>query len=84
MLRPRLLMCDEMTAMPDASTATALVAAVESYRASTGAALPAVGHDRTLLERWCDRPVHCDRPPRPLGAERAGGVRHEMRQWSSQ
>ncbi|NEE11105.1 ATP-binding cassette domain-containing protein [Streptomyces sp. SID7499] len=59
-LRPRLLVCDEMTAMLDASTAAALVAAVESYRASTGAALLAVGHDRTLLERWCDRTVHWD------------------------
>ncbi|MFD8233856.1 ABC transporter ATP-binding protein [Streptomyces sp. NPDC059696] len=59
-LRPRLLVCDEMTAMLDASTAAALVAAVEDYRASTGAALLAVGHDRTLLERWCDRTVHWD------------------------
>lgn len=59
-LRPRLLVCDEMTAMLDASTAAALVAAVEGYRASTGAALLAVGHDRTLLERWCDRTVHWD------------------------
>ncbi|BCL23622.1 ABC transporter ATP-binding protein [Streptomyces tuirus] len=59
-LRPRLLVCDEMTAMLDASTAAALVAAVEGYRATTGAALLAVGHDRTLLERWCDRTVHWD------------------------
>jgi peptide/nickel transport system ATP-binding protein len=57
-LRPRLLVCDEMTAMLDASTAAALVVAVEDYRAATGAALLAVGHDRTLLERWCDRTVH--------------------------
>ncbi|MBB4711892.1 ABC-type glutathione transport system ATPase component [Streptomyces luteogriseus] len=49
-----------MTAMLDASTAAALVAAVESYRASTGAALLAVGRDRTLPERWCDRTVHWD------------------------
>ncbi|MGW5615749.1 ABC transporter ATP-binding protein [Streptomyces sp. NPDC003877] len=59
-LRPRVLVCDEMTAMLDASTAAALVAAVEDYRAATGAALLAVGHDRTLLERWCDRTVHWD------------------------
>ncbi|MGW0603383.1 ABC transporter ATP-binding protein [Streptomyces sp. NPDC002640] len=54
-LRPRILVCDEMTAMLDASTTAALVAAVESYRADTGAALLAVGHDATLLHRWCDR-----------------------------
>ncbi|MFJ3929881.1 ABC transporter ATP-binding protein [Streptomyces sp. NPDC090029] len=54
-LRPRLLVCDEMTAMLDASTTAALVAAVESYRAADGAGLLAVGHDRVLLGRWCDR-----------------------------
>ncbi|MZD07502.1 ATP-binding cassette domain-containing protein [Streptomyces sp. SID5785] len=54
-LRPRVLICDEMTAMLDASTTAALVAAVESYRSATGAGLLAVGHDRVLLERWCDR-----------------------------
>ncbi|MGW0863347.1 MULTISPECIES: ABC transporter ATP-binding protein [Streptomyces] len=59
-LRPRLLVCDEMTAMLDASTAAALVSAVEDYRASSGAALLAVGHDRTLLGRWCDRTVDWD------------------------
>ncbi|MFF5426622.1 MULTISPECIES: ABC transporter ATP-binding protein [unclassified Streptomyces] len=56
-LHPRWLICDEMTAMLDASTTAALVAAVETYRAGTGAGLLAVGHDRVLLERWCDRTV---------------------------
>ncbi|MFD6324522.1 ABC transporter ATP-binding protein, partial [Streptomyces sp. NPDC058442] len=32
----------------------------EAYRTETGAALLAVGHDRTLLDRWCDRTVHWD------------------------
>ncbi|MFE1035949.1 ABC transporter ATP-binding protein [Streptomyces sp. NPDC058807] len=54
-LRPRWLVCDEMTAMLDASTTAALVRAVEDYRAETGAGLLAVGHDRVLLDRWCDR-----------------------------
>ncbi|MBW1602056.1 ATP-binding cassette domain-containing protein [Streptomyces sp. JJ66] len=54
-LRPRLLICDEMTAMLDASTTAALVGVVEEYRAAEDAALLAVGHDRVLLERWCDR-----------------------------
>ncbi|MET8828485.1 ATP-binding cassette domain-containing protein [Streptomyces sp. NPDC004610] len=53
-LRPRWLICDEMTAMLDASTTAALVGAVEHYRSDTGAGLLAVGHDRVLLERWCD------------------------------
>ncbi|ANS69835.1 ABC transporter ATP-binding protein [Streptomyces lincolnensis] len=59
-LRPRRLICDEMTSMLDASTAAALVAVVEDYRRTTGAGLLAVGHDRTLLRRWCDRTVHWD------------------------
>jgi peptide/nickel transport system ATP-binding protein len=59
-LRPRLLVCDEMTAMLDASTTAALVAVVEDYRAATGAGLLAVGHDHVLLRRWCDRTVHWD------------------------
>ncbi|MEJ8638880.1 MULTISPECIES: ABC transporter ATP-binding protein [Streptomyces] len=57
-LEPRWLICDEMTAMLDASTTAALVAVVEYYRREQGAGLLAVGHDRTLLERWCDRTVH--------------------------
>ncbi|MFF0745921.1 ABC transporter ATP-binding protein [Streptomyces sp. NPDC004111] len=56
-LRPRWLVCDEMTAMLDASTTAALVAVVEDYRAAEGAGLLTVGHDRVLLERWCDRTV---------------------------
>ncbi|MEV7018180.1 ATP-binding cassette domain-containing protein [Streptomyces sp. NPDC093991] len=56
-LEPRWLVCDEMTAMLDASTTAALVRVVEDYRAATGAGLLSVGHDRTLLNRWCDRTV---------------------------
>ncbi|MER6527370.1 ATP-binding cassette domain-containing protein [Streptomyces sp. NPDC001508] len=59
-LRPRWLICDEMTAMLDASTTAALVAAVEDYRAATGAGLLAVGHDQLLLNRWCDRTLRWD------------------------
>ncbi|BBC36872.1 uncharacterized protein SGFS_081660 [Streptomyces graminofaciens] len=55
------LICDEMTAMLDASTTTALVAAVEDYRTATGAGLLAVGHDQVLLDRWCDRTVHWEK-----------------------
>ncbi|GLF93179.1 ABC transporter ATP-binding protein [Streptomyces yaizuensis] len=56
-LRPRWLICDEMTAMLDASTTAALVAVVEEYRRTEGAGLLAVSHDRVLLNRWCDRIV---------------------------
>lgn len=57
--------------MLDASTTAALVAAVEDYRATTGASLLAVGHDQVLLDRWCDRTLHWDditgRPPPGTG-----------------
>ncbi|WP_171117121.1 MULTISPECIES: ATP-binding cassette domain-containing protein [Streptomyces] len=76
-LRPRWLVCDEMTAMLDASTTAALVAVVEEYRATTGAGLLAVGHDRTLLHRWCDRTVPweavCGEEPVPAGPSHSGG-----------
>ncbi|MFI8453434.1 ABC transporter ATP-binding protein [Streptomyces erythrochromogenes] len=77
-LRPRWLVCDEMTAMLDASTTAALVAVVEEYRAGTGAGLLAVGHDPVLLERWCGRTVHWneivkDRPPVTDGQHPYGG-----------
>lgn len=78
-LRPRRLNCDETTVMLDASTTAALVAVVEDYRAATGAGLLAVGHDRTLLRRWCDCTAdRADlRPPengrnRPDGSLRPG------------
>ncbi|MEU3450881.1 ATP-binding cassette domain-containing protein [Streptomyces thermolilacinus] len=69
--RPRWLVCDEMTAMLDASTTAALVAAVEEYRHAHGAGLLAVSHDRVLLDRWCDRTVHwtsLTAPPAPACA----------------
>ncbi|WP_283137746.1 ABC transporter ATP-binding protein [Rhizohabitans arisaemae] len=53
-LEPRYLVCDEMTSMLDASTQAFLVAAVEEYRARTGAGLLAISHDEALLARWCD------------------------------
>ncbi|MFF5252647.1 ABC transporter ATP-binding protein [Streptomyces leeuwenhoekii] len=71
-LRPRWLVCDEMTAMLDASTTAALVAVVEEYRAATGAGLLAVGHDRTLLDRWCDRTVHWESLPASARPAEAG------------
>ncbi|MGW4031730.1 ABC transporter ATP-binding protein [Streptomyces sp. NPDC004838] len=64
-LRPRWLVCDEMTAMLDASTTAALVAVVETYRRDHGAGLLAVGHDDVLLKRWCDRTVHWPEVSRP-------------------
>ncbi|MER6148039.1 ABC transporter ATP-binding protein [Streptomyces hirsutus] len=73
-LRPRWLICDEMTAMLDASTTAALVAVVEAYRTETGAGLLTVGHDQTLLTHWCDRTLHWNTVTSP---EKGGRPRRE-------
>ncbi|SHF32603.1 ABC transporter ATP-binding protein [Streptoalloteichus hindustanus] len=54
-LRPRYLVCDEMTAMLDASTTAALVRVVEAHVAATGAGVLAISHDDSLLDVWADR-----------------------------
>ncbi|WP_030452807.1 ABC transporter ATP-binding protein [Herbidospora cretacea] len=51
-LRPRYVICDEMTTMLDASTQAHLVARLEAYRRETGAGILAVTHDEELLTRW--------------------------------
>ncbi|WBB53629.1 ATP-binding cassette domain-containing protein [Verrucosispora sp. WMMD573] len=56
-LRPRYLICDEMTAMLDASTTAALVHALNAYRDREGAGILAISHDDDLLAYWTDR-VH--------------------------
>lgn len=56
-LRPRYLICDEMTAMLDASTQALLVGVVREYRAREGAGVLAISHDQVLLDRWADRRV---------------------------
>jgi hypothetical protein len=50
----RYLVCDEMTAMLDASTTAALVGVV-AERASAGTGVLAVSHDEELLAVWADR-----------------------------
>ncbi len=54
-LRPRYLICDEMTAMVDASTTAALVRVVTDHAARTGAGVLAISHDEALLTVWARR-----------------------------
>jgi len=56
-LRPRYLICDEMTTMLDVSTQAHLVARIEAYREATGAGVLAISHDTDLLARWCQGAV---------------------------
>lgn len=57
---PAVLVCDEMTAMLDASSTARLVHEVQDWQARTGAAVLAVSHDAALLRRWADRLVVLD------------------------
>ncbi|MGJ7441756.1 ABC transporter ATP-binding protein [Aquipuribacter sp. MA13-6] len=52
---PAVLVCDEMTAMLDASSTARLVHEVTAWQARSGAAVVAVSHDAALLRRWSDR-----------------------------
>lgn len=56
--RPRYLVCDEMTAMLDASTTAALVRVVDRRTREDDTGVLAISHDEALLERWADRAVH--------------------------
>jgi len=51
-LRPRYLICDEMTTMLDASTTAALVHVLEDYRTAETAGVLAISHDDALLRQW--------------------------------
>lgn len=53
-LRPRYLICDEMTSMVDASTTASLVHLVRSRSAAEGTGVLAISHDDALLEAWAD------------------------------
>lgn len=56
-LAPRYLLCDEMTAMVDASTTAALVGVVREEAAQRGVGVLAISHDEELLSVWADRVV---------------------------
>lgn len=60
--RPRYLICDEMTAMLDASTTAALVRVVEQRVRSEGTGVLAISHDEALLNRWASRVVRMGDP----------------------
>ncbi|MGY2080880.1 ABC transporter ATP-binding protein [Modestobacter sp. SYSU DS0657] len=55
--QPRYLVCDEMTAMLDASTAAALVGVVREEVAAGRLGVLAISHDQDLLAVWADRVV---------------------------
>jgi peptide/nickel transport system ATP-binding protein len=54
---PRYLVCDEMTAMLDASTTAALVEVIRSEVDAGRLGVLAISHDQDLLAAWADRTV---------------------------
>lgn len=56
-LAPRYLLCDEMTAMVDASTTAVLVSVVREEVDQRGLGVLAISHDEELLSVWADRLV---------------------------
>ncbi|GAA0520463.1 ABC transporter ATP-binding protein [Saccharopolyspora thermophila] len=56
-LRPRYLICDEMTAMLDASTTAALVQVVDRRVHEQDTGVLAISHDEDLLEHWATHVV---------------------------
>ncbi|RAO29327.1 Taurine-transporting ATPase [Micromonospora noduli] len=55
--RPDYLLCDEATAMLDASTQAHVAAVIGDYQRTQRAGVLVVTHDQTLLDRWTDRIV---------------------------
>jgi ABC-type dipeptide/oligopeptide/nickel transport system ATPase subunit len=58
--RPDYLLCDEATAMLDASTQAHVAAVISDYQRTQRAGVLVISHDQTLLDRWADRVVDLD------------------------
>lgn len=55
--RPDYLLCDEATAMLDASTQAHVAAVIRDYQRAQNAGVLVITHDEILLNRWADRIV---------------------------
>lgn len=56
-LQPKYLVCDEFTAMLDASTQAALLNTIAEEQARTRMGVVLITHDHELARHWCDRLV---------------------------
>ncbi|WP_229402325.1 ABC transporter ATP-binding protein [Micromonospora okii] len=63
--QPAFLLCDEATAMLDASTQAHLAAVVTDYQRRHDAGVLLITHDPALMSRWATRVVDLPVPPRP-------------------
>ncbi|GAB3978202.1 ATP-binding cassette domain-containing protein [Plantactinospora veratri] len=79
--RPDYLLCDEATAMLDASTQAHVAAVITEYQQAHRAGVLLVTHDPALMARWADRVVElpaaapeADKAGTSSGAETSSGV----------
>lgn len=55
LVEPRYLICDEFSAMLDASTQAALLHVIAEEQARTGLGVVLITHDHRLAVHWCER-----------------------------
>ncbi|MFK3979512.1 ABC transporter ATP-binding protein [Micromonospora sp. NPDC050397] len=69
--QPDYLLCDEATAMLDASTQAHVASVIGEYQRERAAGVLVITHDTALMERWADRvvdlPAVRPAPARPRG-----------------
>jgi peptide/nickel transport system ATP-binding protein len=53
-VRPRYLICDELSSMLDVSTQAALLEAIANEQSERELGVLLITHDQVLAERWCD------------------------------
>jgi peptide/nickel transport system ATP-binding protein len=67
-LRPRYLICDELSSMLDVSTQAALLATIGAEQARRELGVLLISHDRVLIKHWCEQALELGRDAPPIGA----------------
>lgn len=57
-VKPRYLICDELSSMLDVSTQAALLAVIAAVQRERELGVVLITHDRVLADAWCDDVVH--------------------------
>jgi peptide/nickel transport system ATP-binding protein len=70
-VRPRYLICDELSSMLDVSTQAALLQAIADEQAERGLGVLLITHDTVLAEHWCDATIDIRSAQHPLGEPRS-------------
>lgn len=57
-VKPRYLICDEISSMLDVSTQAALLKVIHAEQQARNIGVLLISHDATLLEHWCTKIIH--------------------------